>query len=95
MTYGNLGTTSLDDIWNNELYVATRTYLSREGDDRTGLPTLPCYECRWYGKCEPSTDQTVIHKERLRKAREAGIIKWRDKSVAFAFAILEGSLLIC
>ena len=63
MSYGNLGTTSLDDIWNNELYVATRNYLSREGDDRKGLPTLPCYDCRWYGKCEPSTDQAAIHRD--------------------------------
>ena len=95
MSYGNLGTTSLDDIWNNELYVATRAYLSREGDDRKGLPTLPCYECRWYGKCEPSTDRASVHRERLRKAKEAGMVTWRDKSVAVAFAILEWGLAIC
>ena len=29
-SYGNLATTSLDEIWNGEFYVATRTYLSQK-----------------------------------------------------------------
>ena len=34
MSYGNLATTSLDEIWNGELYVATRTYLSQKMSPR-------------------------------------------------------------
>jgi len=56
ISYGNLATSSLDEIWNNNHYVVTREYLRRKGDDRTGLPKLPCYNCRWYGKCPPVTD---------------------------------------
>jgi radical SAM protein with 4Fe4S-binding SPASM domain len=95
ISYGNLGTTTLDELWNNDMYVATRTYLSRKGDDRDGLPKLPCYDCRWYGKCEPSTDQEAVRRERLRKAKEAGMVNWHDRSVAVAFAILEWGLVIC
>jgi radical SAM protein with 4Fe4S-binding SPASM domain len=65
ISYGSLATSSVDEIWNNDLYVATRDYLSRKGDDRTGLPKLPCYDCRWYGKCAPVTDDLAIRKERL------------------------------
>ena len=50
ISYGNLATSSLEEAWNSELYVATRAYLSRKGDVREDLPTLPCYNCRWYGK---------------------------------------------
>jgi radical SAM protein with 4Fe4S-binding SPASM domain len=66
ISYGNLGTNALDEIWNNDLYIATRTYLTRKGDDREGLPKLPCYDCRLYGKCPPATDRVTIGKEWLR-----------------------------
>jgi len=69
ISYGNLGTNSLDEIWNNHLYVATREYLNRDGDDRTDLPHLPCYDCRWFGKCPPATDVIAIRKEWLRAAK--------------------------
>jgi MoaA/NifB/PqqE/SkfB family radical SAM enzyme len=46
--YGNLLDNSLDEIWNNDLYVETRKYLS--GNGRTASSSnLPCYNCRWYG----------------------------------------------
>lgn len=56
ISYGNLGTSSIDEIWNGPYYVATRTYLSSKGDLREGLPQLPCYDCRWYGKRQPAKD---------------------------------------
>ena len=46
--YGNLLTHSLDEIWNNDLYVETRKYLSGAGRTACSL-NLPCYNCRWYG----------------------------------------------
>ena len=65
ISYGSLATSSLDEIWNNDLYVATREYLTRKDDDRTDFPKLPCYDCRWYGKCPPVTDVLATRKERL------------------------------
>jgi radical SAM protein with 4Fe4S-binding SPASM domain len=65
VSYGNLANSRLDEIWNNSMYVATRKYLNRRGDNRVGLPHLPCYDCRWYGKCPPISDIDAIHKERL------------------------------
>lgn len=65
LSYGNLGSNTLDEIWNNKMYVATREYLNRNGDDRAGLPHLPCYDCRWYGKCPPATDFVAIRKEQF------------------------------
>ena len=69
ISYGNLATSSLDEIWNGELYVATRSYLSRKDDFREGLPQLPCYSCRWYGKSPPAEDVIAIRKQWLQAAR--------------------------
>ena len=65
ISYGNLASASVDDIWNNDLYKTTREYLTRKDDDRRDLPKLPCYDCRWYGKCPPITDDLAVRKERL------------------------------
>lgn len=70
ISYGNLGSSNLDEIWNNREYVATREYLNRDGDDRTDLPLLPCYDCRWYGKCPPVTDDIAIRKENFLAAKD-------------------------
>ena len=69
VSYGNLKESRLDEIWNNDLYVATREYLNREEDDRTDLPHLPCYNCRWYGKCPPATDVIAVRKEQFLEAK--------------------------
>ena len=69
--YGNLAMMSLDEVWNNELYTSTREYLSRKGDDREGLPRLPCYNCRWYGKSEPETDELAVRKQWLLSSNAA------------------------
>jgi radical SAM protein with 4Fe4S-binding SPASM domain len=69
ISYGNLATEPIDEIWNNDLYVTTRRYLRTPGDDRSGLPKLPCFNCRWYGKT-PATDPMD---ERERWLAEAGI----------------------
>jgi radical SAM protein with 4Fe4S-binding SPASM domain len=69
ISYGNLGKSSLDEIWNNHLYVATREYLKRHDDNRTDLPHLPCYDCRWYGKCPPATDVIAVRKEQFLEAK--------------------------
>lgn len=50
ITYGNLASEPIETIWNNDLYVTTRRYLRAPGDERAGLPKLPCFDCRWYGK---------------------------------------------
>jgi radical SAM protein with 4Fe4S-binding SPASM domain len=65
LAYGNLLREDLDTIWNNELYRATRRYLSLAGDDPRG-PRLPCFDCRWYGK-RPATDQVAIRRRQLQK----------------------------
>lgn len=65
IAYGNLATSSLEEAWNNELYVATRTYLSRKEDVRVGQLKLPCYNCRWYGKHPSARDDIKIRKQRL------------------------------
>lgn len=70
LSYGNLLTESLDEIWNNDLYVATREYLSRPGDDRSDMPHLPCFDCRWFGKCAPVSDVVQIRHDWLRKSHE-------------------------
>ena len=69
ISYGNLATSSIEEAWNSELYVATRAYLSRKGDVREDLPTLPCYNCRWYGKHPSARDDIAIRKQRLQTAR--------------------------
>jgi radical SAM protein with 4Fe4S-binding SPASM domain len=69
ISYGNLATTSLAEVWNSELYVATRTYLSQKKDLHEGLPKLPCYNCRWYGKIAPVTDAIAIRKQWLQAAQ--------------------------
>lgn len=68
ISYGNLAISSLDEIWNGELYVATRAYLSDRADRRDGLPKLPCYNCRWYGKSPPTTDVIAVRKQWLEEA---------------------------
>jgi len=62
ISYGNLATSSLEEVWNSELYLATRTYLSRKEDVREGLPKLPCYNCRWYGKRPSARNDIAIRK---------------------------------
>jgi radical SAM protein with 4Fe4S-binding SPASM domain len=83
ISYGNLRDSTLDEIWNNELYVATRNYLKRKDDKREGLPRLPCFDCRWYGKCEPVTDPAAVNLNRLRmsEAKASSIDRFatRDK----------------
>ena len=74
ISYGNLATTSLDEIWNGELYVATRTYLSRKEEVCEGLPKLPCYNCRWYGKRPASTDVVEMRKQWLQAARTGSAV---------------------
>jgi MoaA/NifB/PqqE/SkfB family radical SAM enzyme len=49
--YGNLLSSSLDEIWNNALYVETRKYLSGKGQKSSALD-LPCCTCPWYGTGE-------------------------------------------
>ncbi|GAC1402278.1 MAG: hypothetical protein NVSMB64_01850 [Candidatus Velthaea sp.] len=47
--YGNIGTQSLDEIWNNELYVETREYIMGKRPERTEREgTIPCYTCHWF-----------------------------------------------
>ena len=60
ISYGNLKATSFEEIWNNELYVRTRTYLAGKVDVCQNLPQLPCYNCRWYGK--PPNEQNMSSK---------------------------------
>jgi radical SAM protein with 4Fe4S-binding SPASM domain len=69
ISYGNLATSSFEEVWNGELYVTTRGYLSRKAEAYEGLPKLPCYDCRWYGKRPPATDQIAIRKQWLQAAR--------------------------
>lgn len=70
LSYGNLLRESLQEIWNNDLYVATRRYLSRTGDDRSDMPHLPCFDCRWFGKCAPVSNLVQIRKDWLRESHE-------------------------
>ena len=46
--YGNLLRMNLEEVWNSDLYVETRRYLSGQLPQKPGLK-LPCYNCRWYG----------------------------------------------
>jgi radical SAM protein with 4Fe4S-binding SPASM domain len=67
ISYGNLTECSLDEIWNNDLYVATRAYLANRtssSDDKK----LPCYDCRWYGR-KPATDPVALRKQWLDASR--------------------------
>ena len=75
LSFGNLLTESLEEIWNNRLYVATREYLRRPGDDRTDMPHLPCFDCRWFGKCAPVSDVIQIRRDWLRKPQEGAELK--------------------
>ena len=59
ISYGNLSTSSFEEIWNNDLYVTTRTYLARNAEHCEGLPKLPCFNCRWYGKNNVQTTDEV------------------------------------
>jgi radical SAM protein with 4Fe4S-binding SPASM domain len=70
ISYGNLVTSSLTDVWNGALYVATRVYLSRKTDNCENLPKLPCYNCRWYGN-GAATDEIAIRKQWLDSAASA------------------------
>ena len=70
ISYGNLLTENLEEIWNNSLYVATRQYLSRPDDDRSDIPHLPCFNCRWFGKCTPASDFVQIRRDWLRELEE-------------------------
>ena len=55
-SYGNLATGNLLEIWNSELYVATRKYLSgKPGICSRSLRELPCHTCRWYGNADPNS----------------------------------------
>ncbi|HSP88585.1 MAG TPA: radical SAM protein [Ignavibacteriaceae bacterium] len=48
--YGNILKETLDNIWNNELYVETREYLTDKNDSqKTSNLKIPCHTCRWYG----------------------------------------------
>jgi radical SAM protein with 4Fe4S-binding SPASM domain len=69
ISYGNLATSSLKEIWNNELYVATRAYLSRNEDVCQSPAKLPCYNCRWYGKHPATTDAIATRKQWLQAAQ--------------------------
>jgi len=69
ISYGNLATGSFKEIWNSELYVSTRAYLSRKGNVREDPPKLPCYSCRWYGKRPSARDDLVIREQRMQMAR--------------------------
>jgi len=71
VSYGNLANSSLDEVWNGELYVATRTYLSQKDDVREGLPKLPCYDCRWFGKL-PSARADLATREQWLQAARSG-----------------------
>ena len=70
ISFGNVATTSLADIWNGPLYVATRTYLGRKEDFRDDLPKLPCFNCRWFGKSAPLEDPVTVRREWLRKSEQ-------------------------
>jgi radical SAM protein with 4Fe4S-binding SPASM domain len=70
ISYGNLLTENLEDIWNNDLYVATREYLSRPDDDRSDMPKLPCFDCRFFGKCAPVSDVVQIRRDWLRESNK-------------------------
>jgi len=59
ISYGNLSTSSFEEIWNNELYAVTRTYLARNKEGCEGFPKLPCYNCRWYGRDDVQTTDGV------------------------------------
>jgi radical SAM protein with 4Fe4S-binding SPASM domain len=56
ISYGNLAIGSFKEIWNSELYVSTRAYLSRKGNVREDPPKLPCYNCWWHGKRPSARD---------------------------------------
>jgi radical SAM protein with 4Fe4S-binding SPASM domain len=47
LSYGNLLRDSMDDIWNGELYVETRKYLSGKSGKKENLD-LPCYSCKFF-----------------------------------------------
>jgi radical SAM protein with 4Fe4S-binding SPASM domain len=67
--YGNLLENSLDEIWNSELYINTRKYLTeKEKDDCMPVRNLPCSNCRWYGKNDSKkADFSVRHPKRPSK----------------------------
>jgi len=67
--YGSLATSSLQEVWNSDLYVATRTYLSRKEDVHEDLPKLPCYDCRWYGRGPSAREDLVVRKQWLLEVR--------------------------
>jgi len=72
ISYSNLATGSLKEIWNSELYVSTRAYLSRKANVREDPPKLPCYNCRWYGKRPSARDDLLIREQRTQVARCGG-----------------------
>lgn len=47
--YGNLLENNIDQIWNNNLYLETRKYLtSKFSKENESNVALPCHNCRWY-----------------------------------------------
>ena len=64
---GNLLKQSLMEIWNSDLYRAIRKYLRSADDKREGLPKLPCFDCRWFGKA-PATNPVAMRRDWLKRA---------------------------
>jgi len=63
---GNLIRQSLAEVWNGERYQQIRSYIRRKDDVREGLPKLPCFDCRWFGKSE-ATDPILKHRVTLKR----------------------------
>lgn len=48
--YGNINSSTFEELWNGDRYQATREYVSgRLGRDDPRAKDLPCLKCRWYG----------------------------------------------
>jgi radical SAM protein with 4Fe4S-binding SPASM domain len=73
--YGNLSSQSLDEIWNNPIYVATRHFLAGRKERSAGLH-LPCMTCRWYGDSDSTRPQhpalLSISTERITQGQDVG-----------------------
>ena len=68
LSAGNLLKQPLPEIWNGGFYRAIRKYLRDPEDKREGLPQLPCFDCRWFGKV-PSTNPVDVRRQWLRRSR--------------------------